>query len=63
MHHKSLLAILISSALLMGCGSSDDDSSTVINQPDTGTPSPITTPPVASEYTHKITRLAVYQGA
>ncbi|ABI70461.1 hypothetical protein [Shewanella frigidimarina] len=63
MHHKSILAILISGALLVGCGSSDDDSNTEITQPDSGTPPPITTPPVASEYTHRVTGLAVYQGA
>jgi hypothetical protein len=58
MHHKSLLAMLISGALLVGCGSSDDDSSTDITQPDSGTP---TTP--VSEYNHQVTGLAVYQGA
>ncbi|MGI2226068.1 hypothetical protein [Shewanella frigidimarina] len=58
MHHKSILAILISGALLVGCGSSDDDSSTEITQPDSGTP---TTP--VSEYNHQVTGLAVYQGA
>ncbi|KVX01501.1 hypothetical protein [Shewanella frigidimarina] len=63
MHHKSLLAILISGALLAGCGSSDDDSTTDVTQPDAGTPTTPTTPPVASEYTHQITGLAVYQGA
>ncbi|QHS12211.1 hypothetical protein [Shewanella sp. Arc9-LZ] len=63
MHHKSILAILISGTLLVGCGSSDDDSNTEITQPDSGTPPPITTPPVASEYTHQVNGLAVYQGA
>jgi hypothetical protein len=58
MHHKSLLAMLISAAMLVGCGSSDDDSSTDITQPDSGTP---TTP--VSEYNHQVTGLAVYQGA
>ncbi len=59
MHHKSILAILISGALLIGCGSSDDDTNTEITQPDSGTP---TTPPV-SEYNHQVIGLAVYQGA
>ncbi|MGI2172291.1 hypothetical protein ACROAE_19235 [Shewanella sp. MF05960] len=62
MHHKSLLAILISGALLAGCGSSDDDSTTDTTQPDAGTPTTPTTPPV-SEYNHQIAGLAVYQGA
>jgi len=67
MHHKSILAILISGALLVGCGSSDDDSSTEITQPDSGTPttqpdSGTPTTPV-SEYNHQVTGLAVYQGA
>ncbi|MCT8985365.1 hypothetical protein [Shewanella phaeophyticola] len=57
MHHKSLLAILISSTLLVGC-SSDDDKSTEVTLPDSGTP---TTP--VSEYNHQIAGLAVYQGA
>lgn len=67
MHHKSLLAILISSSLLLGCGSSDKDAP-IVTPPDTGTPdtgvpvTPPTTPP-ATEYNHTVAGLAVYQGA
>jgi hypothetical protein len=59
MHHKSLLAMLISGALLVGCGSSDDETITDVTPPDTGIP---TTPPI-SEFNHQVTGLAVYQGA
>jgi hypothetical protein len=66
MHHKSLLAILISSSLLLGCGSSDKDAPVI--PPDTGTPDtgvPVTPPvmPPATEYNHTVAGLAVYQGA
>jgi hypothetical protein len=59
MHHKSLLAMLISGAMSVSCGSSDDETITDVTPLDTGIP---TTPPI-SEFNQQVIGLAVFQGA
>ncbi|PMG43570.1 hypothetical protein [Shewanella sp. 10N.286.52.B9] len=67
MHSKSIISVLVTASLLLGCGSSDSDSpeptTPEVTPPDTSTPPDTTTPPEVTEYDHQVTGLAVFQGA